>query len=891
MKSWKMIPALLLIVPALVLSSCKSTGSKSDSAAATADKGNSDLTLKEAQDRKARVSNVQYTLSVDLMKDTPTFTGKSEIKFDLKDASKPLRVDLFEGKVTSMKVNGQALGPDAKAPYWITLPPTALKEGANVVDIEYEQEYSRQGQGLHKFKDPQTNEIFLYSQFETFDANRFMPCFDQPDLRATLNLTVTAPANWEVISTTEGKASKAKDNAKVWTFPTTEPIATYLFSLHAGPYKVYRDKFEDIPLRLFVRPSMAKYLRVKEWFTYTKQGLKFYNSYFGMKYPFKKYDQLNVPEFNAGAMENVGAVTFNERYLWRSEPTREQLRDLASVILHEMAHMWFGDIVTMKWWNDLWLNESFATFMSTLAMAENTTFKESWQDFFASDKNWAYWEDSLVTTHPIEAPVNSVKDAFATFDGITYGKGASVLKQLRAYITPAAFQKGTQNYLKTYAFKNAELKEYIGSLQQQTKRDLNEWSERWLRQSGTDRVAAKWSCDGDKLQQIDLIVTPSKGAAFRPQTVKLALFEDKNGQMGKAQVVNVDLLKPQETVKGPWACPAFVYPNFDDNGFILVSLDTRSLDYAKKNLSRIKDTLLRQQVWDDLWKMVRNTEMPLKDYVQIVKEHFPKETDPMLLNSIVSTISGKRNEYATILNYWPQTDERTRQERMNFIGAMEDEYLHRFKIAKPGSDDQKLWFDNYVGIARTPKAMDQLAKWASAKEVAPGFTLDVDRAWSVVRHLARYQHPKAMELLGELKKKDASDRGQRQALSTEAIQPDLKVKEKWVTILKQPKPTVSLAEARAVLRALFPIEQRDLAKRFENDFYEYLNKNGKSENEVFVESVADSLVPLSCSQEEAARLRDFLKKEDKFTPSVAKSLKVSLDEDERCQRIRALSSL
>lgn len=883
--------AILILVPLLALASCKSTRDKK--ATAPSATSVSDLTWTEAQERKARVSDVQYRVSVKLTdaEADQTFEGTSEIKFNLKDATKPLRLDFFEGKIHSLKLNDKTLDPAVKTAFQIHLPSSALKEGANIVQIEYQQNYSRQGQGLHKFIDPQTKEIFLHTQFQTFDLNRFMPAFDQPDLRAVLTLSVDAPAAWEVVSTTMGKPSKAQKGRRLWTFPATDPISTYLYSLIAGPFKVYTDKYSDkdgdIPLRLFVRPTMAKHLRTKEWFTYTKQGFKFFNAYFGMKYPFKKYDQLVVPEFNAGAMENVGAVTFNERFLWRSQPTRRDLRGLASIIMHEMAHMWFGDIVTMKWWNDLWLNESFATFMAALALHEGTEFKEAWQDFFVDDKNWAYWEDSLVTTHPIEAPVNSVKDAFANFDGITYGKGAAVLKQLRAYMTPAAFQKGVQNFIRTYAFKNADLKEFIATLQAQTDRDLTLWSNRWLQQSGTDRITTKWECKGDTLPSLDLIVTPSKGAAFRPQTVTVALFQKSKLN---TQSIRVDLTQPTETLKGPWPCPAFVYPNFQDDGYISVSLDPTSMTYVRENLSGISDNLLRTMVWDDLWKMVRNLEMPLSDYVFVVNKYFTKEKDPLLTSMIVSTISGR--ESASVLNYWPQLDERLRRERNTFISQMESEYLRRFKRAPAGTDDQRLWFDNYVGLARTPQALEQLAKWASAKQIAKGMPLDVDRGWNIARKLARFNHPKAEEVLTEMKIKDTSDRGQRQALATEAIQPDPKVKEKWVTILKQPKPEISFSEARAVLRALFPVEQRPLAKTFENDFYDYLKKNGNSENDLFVGSVTESLIPLTCLPAESLRLRDFLKSPTAaFNPTVTKVLKVNLDEDERCQRIRAMSSL
>ena len=243
----------------------------------------------------------------------------------------------------------------------------------------------------------------MYTSLEPYQANRVFPCFDQPDLRSTWNLSVNAPAAWQVMHTTRESAVVAEaDGRRRWTFPTTPAIATYLFALHAGPYRIWTDRYKDIPLRLWARPSLTKYVRAGEWFGWTKRGLDFYGRYFGHPYPFKKYDQIFVPEAQ-GAMENVGAVTFGETFLYRSEPTRAQALDSASVLLHEMAHMWFGDLVTMKWWNDLWLNESFATFMAAHALHEATEFKESWPAFFQHSKHRAYLADGYVTTHPIES--------------------------------------------------------------------------------------------------------------------------------------------------------------------------------------------------------------------------------------------------------------------------------------------------------------------------------------------------------------------------------------------------------------------------------------------------------------------------------------------------------
>lgn len=881
------MPILLFLALASFIG-CSSLTSRTGIDEKTIAEPSSDLTWLEARERKARLSGIHYETQVFLNESDSEFNGTARLDFVLKDASKPLRIDFFEGKVSTITVNAQDLGVEAKKQFWIEIPAAMLKEGPNSVKIAYSAGYSRQGQGLHRFKDPQTNEVFLFSQFETYDANRFMPCFDQPDLRATLDLKVEAPASWEVISTSsEIEVTPSANGRRFWTFARTPALATYLFSLHAGPYKVWKDKFRDIPLRVFARPSMANYVRAQEWFKITKQGLEFFNTYFNYDYPFKKYDQLFVPEFNAGAMENVGAVTFSEVFLVRGQVTREQRRRAAEVILHEMAHMWFGNIVTMKWWNDLWLNESFATFTSSLAVYEATEFKEAWQDFRSTDKNWAYWEDGLSTTHPIEAAVPSVKVAFANFDGITYGKGASVLKQLNFHIGPENFKQGIQDYIQTYAYQNAELKEFIAALQKHSAKDLNIWADLWLRQSGTDRLTAQWNCTGGKLDKVHLHLDPYPGARFRPQTVRLGLFKEEKGASKELRSVKVDLQSVDQDVAVSAPCPQFVYPNYRDEGYVNVALDSKSLEFAKKNVSRVSDPLLRTMIWDDLWEMVRNGNLPLKGYVDVVAQHFQKEQDSLVLDLIVNTVSGGRSEDTTILYYWP-TDDRSERERAAFIGQMERQYLLRMQAAKPGSDEQKLWFDNYVGIARSPDALNQLAKWAEQKDLPLRFQLDLDRRWALVLRLSRFQHPEAAARLDDLRKLDTSERGHKNLLAAEAVQPKPEIKQKWVNTLKAEKPNVSFAEARSVLSSLFPIEQRDLAKAFSGDFYEYLKANGESENELFVGSVSTGLAPLNCDVSESRRLREFMKT-GRLSPSVGKRLTRELEEDERCQKVRALA--
>jgi len=844
-----------------------------------------DLTLSEAQARKARLSQIKYQLNVNLPDKGETYSGTQHIDFELSDIRKPLRLDFFGGKVRSMELNGRRLPKTAQKKDFILLPVAALKTGINSINIDYTAKYSHQSQGLSQFVDPETKETFLFSQFESFDANRFMPCFDQPDLRASLSLSVEAPASWQVVSTTRETSLQAtKEKRRVWTFPATPPLATYLFSLHAGPFKVWQDQFDGIPLRIFARPSMAKYIPVEDWFRWTKNGLKFYNDYFAFKYPFKKYDQLILPEL-PDAMENVAAVTFSEEMFPRSKATRPQGRLQAETLLHEMAHMWFGDVVTMSWWQDLWLNESFASFMSALALLKATEFNEAWQHFFVEFKAWGYREDEMLTRHAIEAPIPSVRESNAIYDGITYGKGAGSLKQLWAYMGPEKFQQGLREYIQTYAFQNANLDQFVAILQKYSSSDLKQWTDRWLKQVGTDLLEVQWKCDGQELKEIKILTKVFPGTVYRPQGVDVALVDSP---ADKPTVVHAQLEAPQSHIRGNWSCPNFVYPNFNDNGYAQVQFDPASLEWVKKNLAKIQDPLLRLQIWNDLWASVRAAEFTLPAYVKVVMDQFPQETDPMVLQAVVTTISGRPGPNGgTVLEYWTPGAKRD-----EFLGQMEELYLRRLKEAQNGGDEQKFWFESFTSIAQSHMALAKVNEWAHGKNLPAGMDLNLDQRWMLTRQLMRFEWTGANLLALNLKKEDPSDRGQEGAIAAEAIEPNLKVKSKWVNILKVNKLKLSNQQANSAFYSLFPLEQRGLAQRFAADFYKYLNANGNSENEDLVKSFAETMNPLNCRRQESEPLRQFLSRNrEKFSPTVQKSLLNGLQEDERCQKIRAAAGM
>ncbi|MGQ0482848.1 MAG: aminopeptidase N, partial [Pseudonocardia sp.] len=437
------------------------------------------LTRTAAEQRAALLTVPGSTITYDIALDLTDGSGRpGETEFDMVTTARfgcaepgaSSWIDLVAASVAGARLNGVELDVSGyREDDGIALPELAAE---NELTVIARGRFMNTGEGLHRFVDPVDAGVYLYSQFETADAKRMFACFDQPDLKATFDLHVTAPSPWEVISNgstvTAEATADGKTNETGHIFATTPRMSTYLVALIAGPYAVWRDEYADdhgkIPLGLVCRSSLAEHMDSERLFTETKQGFGFYHKNFGTPYAFGKYDQLFVPEFNAGAMENAGAVTFLEDYVFRSKVTRASYERRAETVLHEMAHMWFGDLVTMQWWDDLWLNESFATLASVLCQADATEYTEAWTTFANVEKSWAYRQDQLPSTHPVAADIPDLQAVEVNFDGITYAKGASVLKQLVAYVGKDNFLSGLRVYFGKHAWGNATLADLLGAL-------------------------------------------------------------------------------------------------------------------------------------------------------------------------------------------------------------------------------------------------------------------------------------------------------------------------------------------------------------------------------------------------------------------------------------------
>ena len=490
------------------------------------------LTRDEAATRGALLDVESYTIDLDLTVGDKVFESTTTIRFRCAQPGSSTFADLHGATVQEVTLNGVRLDTfDAYKDNRIAL---SGLQAENELRVHAEMPYSHTGEGLHRFVDPVDQRVYLYSQFEVPDARRVYTTFEQPDLKAVFTFNVTAPAHWTVVSNAPTPQPEDLGDGKgLWRFPTTERMSTYITALVAGEYHrvddVYEGRHGTIALGHFCRQSLAEHLDHEALNKITKQGFAFFEDAFDFPYPFGKYDQLYVPEYNMGAMENAGAVTFRDEYLPRSRQTYSFYEQRANTVLHEMAHMWFGDLVTMKWWDDLWLNESFAEWASHHAMVQATEFTEAWTGFTNARKNWAYRQDQLPSTHPIAADNYDLEAVEVNFDGITYAKGASTLKQLVAWVGIDEFLAGLRDYFKAHAFSNSEFSDLLGSLEKTSGRELDSWAREWLQTSGVNTLAPRFEVGDDGAYTSfgvaqtaadavpDHPPTPDRGRALRPR--------------------------------------------------------------------------------------------------------------------------------------------------------------------------------------------------------------------------------------------------------------------------------------------------------------------------------------------------------------------------------------
>ena len=838
-----------------------------------------------AKMRAQQVSNVTYNLQVMLDNKTESFSGITDLNFDLAaNNQNDLTIDFDSGTVNSVKVNGKAVSFTYEK-WFITVPAAELAEGKNTVTVDYQRPYATDGSGLHRFVDPENGEVYLYTDFEPYDANRLFPHFDQPDLKAKYTMQVTAPSHWKIISSVRETAIDPQGENSVWSFPESAKFSSYIFSLHAGNYAVWEDKFEDIPLRLFARQSLAEYVKTEEWFEPTKQSFKFFNDYFDVRYPFVKYDQIVAPDFNAGAMENVAAVTFNEGYIARGEKSTLAKMSLANVIAHEMAHMWFGDLVTMRWWNGLWLNESFATYMANLAINEASDFDNAWDVFYSGTKQWAYRSDDSVNTHAIELPVPSTGDALTNFDGITYGKGASVLKQLPYYLGEENFRVGVSNYLKKFSYKNTELDDFIGELGKAAGKDMTQWTQDWLYNAGLNTIKVNYQCSDNKISQFNIEQTaPADYPTLREQRVQVGLYSFADDKMSLAKAIPVTYKGANTEVNAAigQTCPDLVYPNEADWGFVKVDLDDKSLASVEKHINAVESTTMRLMLWQSLSDSVRDANLAADKFVHFAIANIEGETDYNVVRKIAGSLT-------TALRYLTTATRLEQKDYSDLYRDVENLYLRLLEKAEAGSDLQKMWYSRYVSMSKSDNHLKNLLNVLQGEKSYDGLTIDQDKRWNILAQLNRYQHGNYAALLDAEKAKDNSDSGVKSAIYAEVLRPEEQVKAKWFDVVVNNPENLKLSTLRYIMWGLFPSDQGKLEAPYKAKILAHIPKLNEGSDLELLSAFTGSMLPAECTAESEAELAKLVVEYKDMKPQALKSVKAQHQNVGRC--VKALKLL
>jgi aminopeptidase N len=739
------------------------------------------LTREEAATRAALLDVTSYSIDLDLTTGDKIFASTTTVRFTCREPGAETFADLVDAIVHEITLNGEPL--DEASSYQNGRIALTGLQAENELVVRADCAYSHSGEGLHRFVDPVDGRVYLYTQFEVPDARRVFTTFEQPDLKSVFTWTVTAPAGWKVVSNSPTPEPEDLGDEKArWSFPESKRMSTYITALIAGEYHEHRDVYDgpygQIPLGHYCRQALVEHLDVEELVKLTKQGFEFFEEAFDFPYPFVKYDQLYVPEYNAGAMENAGAVTIRDEYLPRSRQDAAFYEFRCSCILHEMAHMWFGDLVTMKWWDDLWLNESFAEWACYHAAVENTEFTEAWTGFTNARKNWALRQDQLPSTHPIAADNHDLHAVEVNFDGITYAKGASVLKQLVAWVGLEPFMVGLRQYFKDHAYGNSEFVDLLTALEKASGRELDAWAKEWLQTSGVNTLAPEFELAGDGTFASFGVRQSAAGdnATLRRHRIGIGLYDEVGGRLVRRRTIETDI-EGDLTAIGDLVGekqPDLLLLNDGDLSYAKIRLDERSLATVVGGLRLLDDSLARALCWGAAWDMTRDAEMSATDFVTLVLTNIATETDAFGVRALPNYAAAAVNTYSH------------RSRRQELRARWESGVRELLLAAEAGSDHQLTYARAYAAAARSEQAVADLTGLLDGSFVIAGLDIDTDLRWALVIGLARAGAADEGRIDEELER-DRTISGQEYAAAARASRPDADAKARaWTDLVANP---------------------------------------------------------------------------------------------------------
>jgi aminopeptidase N len=820
-----------------------------------------------------------YDVSLDFTPGDEAFESKTTVTFACDTPGSGTFIEFGGAAVHSAELNGRPV-------------PARLEGGRlqldelapeNSLTIRATGAYSHDGSGISRFDDPVDGRTYLHSQFAEHDTYRGFACFDQPDLKATFAFTVKAPQDWVVVSNTPG----IQGAEGVWTFPKTSVMSTYITAVVAGEYHAVHEDHRGIPLGLYCRQSLVEYFDPDEIFEITRQGLDFFERRFGHRYPFGKYDQAYVPEFSGGAMENVACVVHNERMIFRSRPTDADRMQRAETTLHEMAHMWFGDLVSPKWWDDLWLNESFAEYMGYLGVAEATRFKTAWIDFATATKAAARAQDQLPTTHPIVADIPDVEAISLNLDAITYNKGASALQQLVVWVGEDAFFKGIEAYFTEHAFGNAELGDFLAVLERSSGRDLHAWAHAWLETAGVNTIEASLDLQGGVIRSATLKQSaPPEHLTLRPHRLRIGLFDLDGGRLKRRRALELDIpgAAPGRLAEGEATpipglagerAPDLVLPNDGDLTYCKIRLDGRSLETLKRHLRAIDEPLARALAWGALWDMARDAELRARDYIAISLDNIEVETDASTLESLIGRTEVAAERFS---------DPRGRAAARALVARASRRHI---EDSPAGGDVQLLWTSAFIRAAREPEDVRWVRGLLDGTTGLKGLVIDFQVRWSAVIALAAIGVPDEGLIARELER-DPTDDGRRQAAAALAARPLMAAKQQaWDVVMHD--SVTNLRTRRAMSEGFHQVDQQDLLSAFVQPFFDSLLPLWESHNAEEATLIALLMYPRAVITQQVADATEAALAQDLPAP-LRRTLLESQDAIKRALRAQAFDS-
>ncbi|MET7905574.1 aminopeptidase N [Streptomyces sp. NPDC005336] len=842
------------------------------------------LTREEAQIRARLIEVHRYTIDLDLTRGDELFGSITTIRFSAREAGADTFVELNPATLHRAVLDGRELDlADAAGPLADgRLPLTALTEGEHELRVETDMRYSHTGEGMHRFTDPADGETYLYTMCCMADANDVFAAFDQPDLKAVFDVRVTAPPEWTVLG--NGIATRVGDPAEGrWELAPTPPISTYLMALAAGPYHSMRTEHAGLPFGLHVRRSLAPYLEADadELFDITRRCFDRYHEIFAEPYPFDSYDQAFVPEFNSGAMENPGLVTFRDEFIYRSAVTDAERQTRAMVIAHEMAHMWFGDLVTMKWWDDIWLNESFAEYMGYQTLTEATRYTDTWADFGVRRKNWGYDADQRPSTHPVAPTPELVPDTAAArlnFDGISYAKGASALRQLVAWLGEKDFLDGINDHFTRHRFGNATLADFIDSLARSSGRDVHAWADRWLRTTGVDTLTPAITANGGRWSAEIRHESEGDGAA-RPHRIAIGLYDHAPAaphQLVLRERVEAELsgADPALTLSFTGPRPDLLLLNDGDLTYAKIRLDPGSWKAVVRSLSGLPGAVSRAVIWNAARDMVRDGDLAPADYLDAARAHLPRETDIAVVQGVLAFARTQIADRYLPADQRPAALATLRATCRDLLRRTEDGSGPGLRLAAVRT---------FIDSATAPAG---LTDWLDGDTVPGGPALDPELRWQILARLAVLGAAGPADIDAELAR-DSSATGQEGAARCRAALPDPDAKEAaWHALFGEDDgPGLSNYLVTATATGFWQPEHHDLLAGYVPRYFPAAVAVAARRGPAIADTVARWAFPTTVDLE-TLRLGEECLKDSGAVPALHRRLADHIDDLRRALRVR-----